>query len=137
MFELNYGILLGMDKQQHFLLFLFCSLLAGGIVSIMSSVENLKRNVSFIWFALIFIGMIEEYRQLFIWHRSAEFFDAIANLLGATTGFILILLFRFIFSKGKKDTTVYSSGFLFPLYFFILIPCFVGLWILNQVPFYF
>ena len=127
---LDYQLIFGMDKQMHFLGYGAISFLLGIIMIFISDNQHVKQNTSLIWFVLVIIGIIEEYRQYMIPNRSAEFLDAIANLMGVTIGLAIPLLISYVIRNRKQ--TVFK---LFALYSIILIPLFLGLVYINERPF--
>ncbi|MFG6114883.1 VanZ family protein [Halobacillus sp. MO56] len=124
----DYELIFGVDKQFHMISFAIISFLCGMIFLLVSDQQTMFRRISTLWIALVTIGMIEEYRQYFAPDRSAEFLDAVANLLGVTVGLLLPFLIQYILRNRSR------LKFL-GLYFIVLIPLFIGLLYLNERPF--
>ena len=83
---IDFQSILGMDKLMHVMGFAGASALIGVFIIIISNRDRVKDRLRIIWFILVTIGIVEEYRQYLDPVRSSEFFDAIANIVGVTTG---------------------------------------------------
>jgi VanZ family protein len=83
---LNFQMIFGLDKLMHFIGFLGASTLIGIFILITSGPDNVKHKLKVVWFSMVTIGIIEEYRQLLEAGRSAEFLDAVANIAGVSMG---------------------------------------------------
>ncbi|WP_174734407.1 VanZ family protein [Mesobacillus harenae] len=128
---LDYQLIFGVDKQMHFLSYAVISILLGTVMILITDHQKIKQNISFVWFALVAIGIVEEYRQYFLPHRSAEFLDAIANMFGVTIGlFIPLLIFYMIRYRN------HSLIKLFAFYSIVLIPLFLGLFYFNEIQYF-
>ncbi|WP_028783911.1 VanZ family protein [Thalassobacillus devorans] len=124
----DYQLIFGVDKQLHVISFALVSLLCGMILVLVSDRQTIYRRAGTLWMALVIVGIVEEYRQYFAPARSAELFDAIANMAGVTVGLLVPLLLFFIIRN--------RSHLKYPgLYFIVLIPLFIGLLYLNERPF--
>ncbi|WP_139823749.1 VanZ family protein [Thalassobacillus devorans] len=125
---LDVHMLFGMDKQMHFFAYSVVSLLVGVMVVLISGRHVGKRNLSYAWMVLVAVGTLEEYRQYFVPNRSAEFLDAIANLVGVSAGLAVPLVFYNIMQKK-----IHVKPFV--IYHIVLIPLLLGLLYLNERPF--
>ncbi|RYG73214.1 hypothetical protein EU245_07510 [Lentibacillus lipolyticus] len=122
----DYELMFGLDKQVHFFSYIALSLLLGILVMLLSDQESAKKRLSYLWMMLVTIGTAEEYRQYWIPGRSAEFLDAIANMLGISIALAIPMLI------------VYRHHLLvqrFALYSIIVIPMLLGLLLLNERSF--
>ena len=128
--KLDYKLIFGIDKQMHFFSYTAVAFFVGIVVILLSDDYSVKRRISYMWMILVTTGIIEEYRQYMIPNRSAEFLDAIANMLGITMGLAVPLFIWYVI----KDRN-YSIFKMFVLYHLILIPLLFGLILFNQVPF--
>lgn len=126
----NYKLMFGMDKLMHFMGFAGISALIGVFILIVSDRDRVKDQLSVIWFVLVTIGIIEEYRQYLDPVRSSEFFDAIANIVGVTTGVGITLGVSYILASKQK---ILSN--VFRLYPMILMMLLIGLLYINERPF--
>ncbi|WLR55430.1 VanZ family protein [Mesobacillus subterraneus] len=127
---INYKLMFGMDKLMHFIGFAGISALIGVFMLIISDRDRVKDQLSVIWFVLVTIGIIEEYRQYLDPVRSSEFFDAIANIFGVTTGVGITLGVSYILASKQE---ILSN--VFRLYPMILIMLLIGLLYFNERPF--
>ncbi|WP_102344809.1 VanZ family protein [Bacillus sp. Marseille-P3661] len=125
MLEYNTEVLLGADKISHFCTFAVISFCASLMVLMITSKEFRLIGLSIIWFILIMIGVLEEYRQYALPNRTAELWDAVANLIGVTAGILLPFLFSM-----RRDTKPVARYFLF--FLIILFPFILGLAELNE-----
>lgn len=126
----DYELMFGVDKQMHFFSYAIMSILLGIVVVLVSDDDHVKQNMSLIWITLVLIGIAEEYRQYMLPNRSAEFLDAIANMVGVTLG----LFIPFLISTSNR----YRGHFLFKRFAFysiVIIPLILGLLYLNERPF--
>lgn len=128
--NVDYGLMFGIDKQMHFFSYAVISMFIGIVIIFFSNEENVKQNISFIWFVLVVIGIVEEYRQYFVPNRSAEFLDAVANMFGVTLGLLLPLLISYVI-RNRNDILFKR----FALYSIVLVPLFLGLVYFNERPF--
>jgi VanZ family protein len=126
---INLDLVLGIDKQMHFISFFLISFTIGMLVLFVTPIEYSRRNLALVWFTLILIGIVEEYRQYKLPNRSTELLDAIANIVGVSCG----LLIPFIIISFYKQRS--RSRHLFLLYMAIIIVLSIGLWEINQRPF--
>lgn len=124
----DYQMLFGVDKQMHFVAYSAVSLLVGLMVVLISERHVWKRNLSYAWMALVAFGTLEEYRQYFVPNRSAEFLDAIANLVGVSAGLAVPLAIFYVMQKRSHIK-------LFVISYIVLIPLLLGLLYLNERPF--
>ncbi len=127
--NINLELVFGIDKQMHFIIFFLLSLGIGLLILLVTPKSYSRRNLGLVWFTVILIGIIEEYRQFFAPGRSTEFLDAIANILGVSCG---LLLPFFIMSFYKQEAR--NRGLLF-LYMTLIAILSFGLWEMNQRPF--
>lgn len=128
--ELNDGLIFGMDKWMHFWSFFAISLLIGMGLLLLSERQYLRGKLSYLWISLVIFGTVEEYRQYGDPERSAEFLDAIANMVGVSLGLAIPLIFTYRI-KFKKHQAFKP----FTILMMVLIPTFLGLIYLNEVPF--
>lgn len=128
--ELDYRLIFGIDKQMHFLTYAAISIFLGVLIILILNGRSVKQNITFIWFVLVAIGIVEEYRQYMLPNRSAEFLDAIANMLGVTFGLAIPLLISYMIRQRKGNNFKR-----FAIYSIILIPLFLGLLHINERPF--
>lgn len=85
------------------------------------------------WLYLVLLGIIEEYRQLLIVDRSTEFLDAVANLVGVTAGLLVPTLIAMILVRNQQRQ---RKGTVYLIYLVVLLFLFIGLWELNEMPFW-
>lgn len=130
--DIDYGLVFGTDKIIHFLLFFFIAFLLGFLLLLISDRLVVIQSIRILSFALVMIGLIEEYRQYFEPTRSAEFLDAIANLLGVYFG---LLVPRLVCSWLARKGNINNSSKALVIYFLITIPLLIGLIGLNERPF--
>ncbi|CQR46297.1 hypothetical protein BN1058_00550 [Paraliobacillus sp. PM-2] len=128
--QLNYELMFGVDKQMHFLSYGLIALLLGIVIIVLSNEHTVNRRIGYIWMVLVSFGVFEEYRQYMVPNRSAEFLDAIANMLGVTTGLIIPLLITYLIKYLTRFVPKY-----FTIYSMVLISLLVGLIFINERPF--
>ncbi|MCZ0703813.1 membrane-associated HD superfamily phosphohydrolase [Natronobacillus azotifigens] len=128
--NLDYEIIFGIDKLMHFFSFLVLTLFLGMFIVCLSNRCRLNQRLSYLWFILVTIGTLDEFRQYNLSNRSAEFLDAVANMLGVSVG-IAILLFSSYLVKNRHHTIIK----LLVLYSFVTIPLFLGLLYYNERTF--
>ncbi|RBW68849.1 VanZ family protein [Bacillus taeanensis] len=109
MFDL---IAIGMDKWQHFLFYGFISFIISLMMSLLPPLANGLRRISAVWFTLIVVSLLEEYRQLFLPDRTAELLDGLANIAGVSVGVVIPLflhfIWRFCYQKRVRVRSVLS-----------------------------
>jgi hypothetical protein len=135
-FKLETAILdsIGVDKLQHFF---FCTLTAfvlAVMVCLIPPFTNGFQRICTVWFSLILIGMLEEYRQLLIPERTTEWLDAIANILGVSVGVILPLFIHLKWQRYKGKDAMLKQR-LIPLgavILFVLSPLLYGLTVMSE-----
>lgn len=115
---------------MHFLTYTVISIFLGMLIIFILNGRSVKQNITFIWFVLVAIGIVEEYRQYMLPNRSAEFLDAIANMFGVTFGLAIPLLISYMIRHRKGNNFKR-----FAIYSIILIPLFLGLLYINERPF--
>lgn len=117
---------------MHVIGFTGISAMIGIFVLIISDRDRVrvKNQLKVVWLVLVTIGIIEEYRQYLDPARSSEFFDAIANIVGVTTGVGISVGISYILAHKQK---VLSN--IFSLYPMILMMLLIGLLYLNERPF--
>lgn len=116
---LDFQLIFGLDKLMHFLGFAGISVLMGIFILIISDPDSLKQQLKIIWFSLVTIGIIEEYRQFLDPGRSAEFLDALANMVGVSVGIGIILGLSYLVANKQR---VFSSVFqLYPMFLMMLL----------------
>ncbi len=128
--ELDYTLVFGTDKQMHFFSYAIISVVLGAMVLLVSNRKSMMGNICYLWMGMVAIGVIEEYRQYFLPNRSAEFLDAVANMLGVTMGLALTVLI--------VSMVIYRHHFmtkLLTMYGILLTPLLVGLLYMNERPF--
>ncbi|MFS0862218.1 VanZ family protein [Fredinandcohnia sp. 179-A 10B2 NHS] len=130
--KINYELVFGMDKVGHFLLFFVVSFILGLVCLVVINKYHVRKSLGIVWLYLILLGLFEEYRQYFLPERSAEFLDAIANLLGTTTGLGIPFLLSSLLvkKKGQPSPQFNVIFYIFP------IPFLIGLWLINERPFF-
>ncbi|MBT2644658.1 VanZ family protein [Bacillus sp. ISL-41] len=127
---LDFQLIFGLDKLMHFLGFAGVSVLIGIFILIISGPDCVKQQLKIVWFSLVTVGIIEEYRQFLDPSRSAEFLDAVANIAGVSMGIGITLGLSYLFANKKR---VLSSVFhVYPIFLMILL---VGLLYINERPF--
>jgi hypothetical protein len=126
-------MLIGMDKWQHFFFYSFIAFTISLVLCILPPLANGLRRIATVWCTLIFIGLIEEYRQLFVPERTAEWLDAAANMAGVSTGVLIPLFIHFIWRYQQQKTiqtrNVLSFGAIVIL---IFAPLLYGLTVVNE-----
>ncbi|WP_185959600.1 VanZ family protein [Lentibacillus cibarius] len=122
----DYDLMFGLDKQVHFFSYTALSAFLGIMVMLLSDRESVKKRLSYLWMVLVTIGTAEEYRQYMVPGRSAEFLDAIANMLGISIGLAIPMLIAYRHHFLVKRLALYSIVF---------IPMLLGLLFLNERPF--
>jgi VanZ family protein len=127
---LDYQLIFGLDKLMHFTGFLIASVLIGILLLIISGPDNVKHQLKVVWFSLVTVGIIEEYRQLLDPGRSAEFLDAVADIAGISIGIGIALVISYFITNNKR---IFSS--VFRLYPILLLVLLLGLLYLNERPF--
>ena len=130
---LDISILLGWDKIAHFSMYAFFAFFIGFLLLLVTSKTTSTPALLYLWFLLSLIGIIEEYRQYFVLDRSAEFLDAIANVLGITAGLFVPFMIAHILSRKIKQPI--KVHLVFMLTTLILTPLLVGLLYINENPF--
>ena len=115
---------------MHFLGFAGISVLMGIFILIISDPDSLKQQLKIIWFSLVTIGIIEEYRQFLDPGRSAEFLDALANMVGVSVEIGITLGLSYLVANKQR---VFSSVLqLYPMFLMMLL---LGLLYINERPF--
>ncbi|MBM7661624.1 glycopeptide antibiotics resistance protein [Bacillus mesophilus] len=127
--HINVDIMFGIDKQMHFWGFFVGTLILGILLLLITPIRYSRRNLSILWFGVIMIGMIEEFRQYLLPNRSTEFLDGMANILGATCGILLPFIIGSFYKQLVKNKHLYM------LFFFYILTLSAGLWQLNQISF--
>lgn len=125
MLEYNTKVLFGADKIAHFSTYAVIALCIGIVIISITSTTYRLRGLAFIWFILVLVGIVEEYRQFLLPDRTAELWDAVANILGVSTGMLVPLLFSI-----KKEALPVARYFV--IFFIILFPLFLGLAEINE-----
>ncbi|WP_102264518.1 VanZ family protein [Mesobacillus jeotgali] len=128
---LNYQLLFGMDKQLHFISFAVISACIGVMIILISNGHRVKQHMNVVWMTLVSIGIFEEYRQYYLPDRSAEFIDALANILGVTVGLAIPVLLLYLNEHRKQFISK-----VFRNYILIMLPFLLGLFFLNERPFF-
>lgn len=128
--EIDYGLIFGYDKSQHLFTYITIALFLGILLIFVSGRHTIYRRINLLWLALVFIGLAEEYRQLLLPNRSAEWLDAFYNMIGASIGLAIPVLI----------VTSFKRNIIFPLkqivfYCILLSPLFFGLLYFNEEPF--
>jgi FlaA1/EpsC-like NDP-sugar epimerase len=128
---IDYRLMFGADKLMHFAGFGGIAACMAVLILLMSDQGEIKQRASVVWITLVTIGIIEEYRQYFVPNRSAEFLDAIANIIGVTIGLAFpVLLFYLVKHRRQHLSKVFG------LYSLVLIPLLLGLLYINERPFF-
>jgi hypothetical protein len=127
---LDFQMILGLDKLMHFTGFLGASVLIGIFLLIISGPNNVKHQLKVVWFSLVTVGIIEEYRQFLDPGRSTEFLDAVANIAGVSMGIGITLGISYFISNKQR---IFLS--LFRLYPILLMMLLLGLLYINERPF--
>jgi hypothetical protein len=125
---------IGVDKLQHFFFYSVTAFALAVTVCLIPPFTNGFQRICTVWFSLIFIGMLEEYRQLLIPERTAEWLDAMANILGVSVGVLLPLLIHLKWrSYNRKDFMLKQSFIpLGAVILFVLTPLLYGLTVVNE-----
>jgi hypothetical protein len=125
--------LIGIDKLQHFFFYSFIAFFVAMLLCLMPPMMNGLRRIATVWCTLIFIGLIEEYRQLFIPERTAEWLDAATNVAGVSVGVVIPLfihlIWRYQHQKRIRTRNVLSFGAIVVL---IFAPLLYGLTVVNE-----
>jgi hypothetical protein len=124
---IDYRLMFGADKLMHIAGFGGIAACIAILILLASEQEEIKQRASVVWITLVTIGIIEEYRQYFVPNRSAEFLDAIANIIGVTIGLAFPLLLFYLVKHRSKVLGLYSL---------VLIPLLLGLLYINERPFF-
>ena len=125
--EIDYHLILGTDKQLHFISYAVISILLGILTIIISKRQSVIQNLCVMWMVLVTLGILEEYRQYFVPNRSAELLDGVANLFGVTFGLVVqALIYYMIIHRNHR-----LMKLLF-LYGMILTPLLLGLLFINE-----
>ena len=115
---------------MHFMGFAGVSALIGIFILIMSGPDGVKQQLKIVWLALVTVGIIEEYRQFLDPGRSAEFLDAVANMVGVSMGIGISLGLAYLVANKQR---IFSSVFrLYPMFLMMLL---LGLLYINERPF--
>jgi hypothetical protein len=120
----------GIDKLQHFSFYAIIAFLLAVIVCLIPPFVNGFSRICAVAFSLMFIGILEEYRQLLVPERTTEWQDAVANILGVSIGVFLPLLIHLQW-RGTKQL---QRSFL-PLgavTLFVLAPLLYGLTVVSE-----
>ncbi|MCA0985151.1 VanZ family protein [Halobacillus yeomjeoni] len=128
---LDYQLMFGIDKQIHFIFFAGIAWITGLFILLLVDRSRWRKTLMDAGFALVIIGILEEYRQYFDASRSAEFLDAVANLSGVAVGLIFPFFLCIVFSRSRGievRRSVTRS--------LILVPLFIGLFMINERPFF-
>jgi hypothetical protein len=127
--HINMDLLVGVDKQMHFFSFFIGSLVVGILLICITPIYYARRNLSILWFSIVLIGMIEEFRQYFLPNRSTEFLDGIANIIGASCGILIPFIIVSFYKQQGNNKHLYL------FYTTSILIMSVGLWQLNQIHF--
>jgi hypothetical protein len=128
--EIDYHLILGTDKQLHFISYALISIFSGILTILISKRQSVIRNLCVMWMVLVTVGVLEEYRQYFVRNRSAELLDGIANIFGVTFGLAgVVLIYFMIIHRHHRLMKLLS------LYGMILTPLLLGLMYINERPF--
>jgi hypothetical protein len=127
---IDYRLMFGADKLIHFAGFGGIAACMAVLILLMSEQGEIKQRASVVWITLVTIGIIEEYRQYFVPNRSAEFLDAIANIIGVTIGLAFPVLLFYLVKHSRHLSKVFG------LYSLVLIPLLLGLLYINERPFF-
>ncbi|WP_078543709.1 VanZ family protein [Litchfieldia alkalitelluris] len=129
---LDFFIGINDDKQLHFLVFFFLSFGIGMVMLLLTPNGYTIKGLRYMWLFLVFIGMAEEFRQYFLPDRTAEFFDAVANLCGVTCGLFIPFLLAYLRNAIIMKRLSIPSN---PLVeWLVVLPFYVILWVFNQEP---
>ncbi|WP_079506508.1 hypothetical protein [Mesobacillus jeotgali] len=127
---LDFQLIFGLDKLMHFIGFTVASLLIGVFILMILEPRGVKHQLKVVWFSVVMIGIIEEYRQFPDPGRSTEFLEAAANIAGVSMGIGITLgITYFITNKNRVFLRVFR---LYPMLLMLLL---VGLLYLNERPF--
>jgi hypothetical protein len=121
---------IGIDKLQHFSFYAIIAFLLAVIVCLIPPMENGFQRICAVAFSLMFIGLLEEYRQLLLPERTTEWQDAVANMLGVSIGVFLPLIIHLQWQGTKR----LQRSFL-PLgaaILFVLTPLLYGLTVVSE-----
>ncbi|WP_226642924.1 VanZ family protein [Mesobacillus subterraneus] len=127
---LDFQFMFGMDKLLHLISFTGVTILIGICILTISGPGGIERHLKMVWFTLVTIGVIEEYRQFLDPGRSTEFLDAVANIAGVSIGTTFTLVLSYIITNKKR---IFLN--IFRLYPMLLLMLLFGLLYLNERPF--
>ena len=112
-------LLYGIDEWQYFLFYGFIAFTLSLSLCIVPPLANGLQRIATVWFTLVLIGIVEEYRQLFEPARTTEWFDALASTAGVSMGVIFPLLFHLAWRwkyrmaiRGKTLLSFTAAAFL-------------------------
>jgi hypothetical protein len=125
---------IGVDKLQHFFFYMVTAFALAATVCLIPPFANGLQRICTVWFSLIFIGMLEEYRQLLIPERTTEYYDAIANTLGVSVGVLLPLLMHLKWRRSKGKDVSLKRNFLLlgAAILFVFSPLLYGLIVFSE-----
>lgn len=121
--EVTFYAMIGIDKIYHVLFFGMLAWVLGSMACKLSSRGQALNRLVWIGLALVFVGVLEEYRQFFDLNRDTEYLDAMANLAGVALGLIVPVAVHFSqIRKGRIRIDLRLAGSLV-----MLVPLFYGL----------
>ncbi|MBH0230790.1 VanZ family protein [Halobacillus yeomjeoni] len=127
----DYQLMFGIDKQIHFIFFAGVAWITGLFILLLVNRSRWRKTLMDAGFALVIIGILEEYRQYFDAWRSTEFLDAVANLSGVAVGLLFPFFLCMVFGRSRgMELRGWVTRSL------ILVPLFIGLFIINERPFF-
>ncbi|MFD1020233.1 VanZ family protein [Thalassobacillus hwangdonensis] len=128
--NINYEMMFGIDKQMHVFGYGAIAIVAAMVILTISDMAAVKRRMIYCWFALVTVGMLEEYRQYFVAERDAELLDAVANTVGITFGMLSTvgLFYLFYYWHHTLVRVIAVSSI-------VVLALFIGLVFLNERPF--
>jgi hypothetical protein len=132
--RLEWILLFGTDKWQHFIVYAIAAFGLSIFVCLIPPWQNGIKKIIAVWFGLNIIGLLEEYRQLWLPIRTAEWMDAAANIVGTTAGVSVPLLLCVIW-RAFQDKPIYSKKSMMTclaLLVFFIGPLFYGLVLWNE-----
>jgi hypothetical protein len=121
---------IGIDKLQHFSFYAIIAFLLAVIVCLIPPLVNGFQRICAVAFSLMFIGILEEYRQLLLPERTTEWQDAVANMFGVSIGVFLPLLIHLQWQGTKRLQRSFLS--LGAAILFVLTPLMYGLTVVSE-----
>ncbi|RXT02868.1 VanZ family protein [Ammoniphilus sp. CFH 90114] len=122
--------MIGIDKIYHFFFYGTMACILGSIACKLSPRSQSLPRLFGIALILLFMGVLDEYRQFFDRHRDTEFLDAVANLLGIAAGLSVPAVISL--SHFRKNTKLNWKAM--TLAVLVLVPLFYSLTYFTSKP---